>query len=119
MTVSKFFVTFASVATFIALPSVAFAGGSSGCHFHGSTPAPEKTVLECAAKRLDTLTSTGKIDSSWKEKTHESIEAVEVKSGKEWKVTYADPQAKDAKKSKLYLFFSQAGNFLAANHSGE
>jgi Family of unknown function (DUF6488) len=102
-----------------ALPIPALAGGNSGCHFHGSTPANEKVVLECASKRVDTLAANGKIDGAWKGKTHEKIEMIEVKRGKEWKVTYADPAAKDAAKSKLYLFFSHSGNFLAANHTGE
>jgi len=119
MTVSKALATLIAPVAFLAMPHLAIAGGSSSCHFHGSTPAPEKTVLECAAKRLDTLASKSKIDPLWKGKTHDSIEVVEAAKGKEWKVTYADPQAKDAAKTKLYLYFSHSGNFLAVNHTGK
>ncbi|MCA2959361.1 MAG: hypothetical protein IOD12_03855 [Silvanigrellales bacterium] len=97
----------------------AFAGENSSCHFHGSKPAEEATVLQCAAKRIEMLISRGKIDAAWKGKRHDTVEVVEAKTGKEWKLTYSDPQAKDATKTKLYLYFTQVGNFLAANHSGK
>ena len=119
MTISKAIATLIVPVARFATPPLAFAGGSSSCHFHGSTPAPEKTVLECAAKRLDTLASKSKIDPLWKGKTHDSIEVVEAAKSKEWKVTYSDPQAKDAAKTKLYLYFAHSGNFLAANHTGK
>ena len=105
-------------ASVIAMPS-AFAGGDSSCHFHGSTPAVEATVVKCASKQIDTLVSKGKVEAVWKGKSHDTIEVVEAKKGKEWKVTYSDPQAKDATKTKLYLYFALSGNFLAANHTGK
>ena len=100
------------------LPIVAFAGGSSSCHFHGSAPAEEKVVAECAKGRIEKLISSKKISETWNGKAHEKIELIEGKKGKEWKVTFSNSQEKDASKANLFLFFSHSGNFIAANHSG-
>lgn len=96
----------------------AFAGESSSCHFHGSKPAPESIVLGCAEKEKARLIAKGSIASTWRPVSHKSIEQVEGKNGKEWKVTYFDPTTADKEKSNLYMFFSIVGNFIAANFTG-
>jgi Family of unknown function (DUF6488) len=102
------------------LSTNALASAGSSCHFHGNQPAAESTVVECAIKKKESLLEKGKLDISWKAISHEKIEQISSKKGKkEWKLTYTDSTAKDPKKSKLYLFFSNEGNFLAANHTGE
>jgi hypothetical protein len=101
----------------LAGPALADKGGS--CHFHGSTPAKEKTVLTCAAQRKDALVASGKLDASWKTVRHEKLEQVEGKKGKEWKVTFKNSAAPDKDKQSLYVFLSAPGNVLAANHSGK
>lgn len=103
----------------IASASWAFAGESSSCHFHGSKPASEATVLGCADKEKARLVEKGTIASAWKEIPHKSIEQVEGKNGKEWKVTYSDPSSTDTQKANLYMFFSIVGNFIAANFTGK
>jgi hypothetical protein len=50
---------------------------------------------------------------------HDKIEVVEGKKGKEWKVSFKDPAAKDKSKETLYIFFTVTGNFIAANHTGQ
>lgn len=98
----------------------AFASGSSSCHFHGKAEAAEAAVLECAALKKNSLIESKKIEVSWKEIKHEKIEKVTMKSGKmEWKLTFKNPQTKEASKSSLYMFFSLPGNFLASNFTGE
>ena len=97
----------------------AFADKGSSCHFHGSKPAAEETVLTCAAQRKDSLVSSGKLDSSWKAVKHEKIEQVDGKKGKEWKVTFKNPQVTDASKQTLYVFLSLPGNVVAANFTGK
>jgi hypothetical protein len=97
----------------------AFADKGSSCHFHGSTPAKEETVLMCAAQRKDTLATSGKIDASWKAVKHDKIEQVDGKKGKEWKVTFKNPAATDKDKQTLYVFLSAPGNVLAANFTGK
>jgi hypothetical protein len=92
-------------------------GGS--CHFHGSKPAAEATVLGCAAQRRDNLVKAGKLEASWSAVKHDTIALVDGKKGKEWKVAFKDPAAKDPAKATLYMFFTPVGNFIAANFTGQ
>ena len=103
----------------LALGAPAFADQGSSCHFHGSTPAKEETVLNCAAQRKDALVASGKIDASWKGVKHEKVEQIDGKRGKEWKVTFKNPAATDKDKQALYVFLSAPGNVLAANFTGK
>ena len=98
-------------------PAMASEGGS--CHFHGSKPAAEATVLGCAQQRKEALVKAGKIEASWQAVKHDKVEAVDGKKGKEWKVTFKDPAAKDKSKETLYIFFTAPGNFIAANFTGQ
>ena len=92
-------------------------GGS--CHFHGKKPAAEATVSGCALQRKDNLVKAGKLDAAWSAVKPVSIEAVDGKKGKEWKVTFKDATAKDKSKETLYMFFTLPGNFIAANFTGQ
>jgi hypothetical protein len=100
----------------MATPVAASEGGS--CHFHGNKPAEEKIVVGCAIQRKDGLVAGGKIDAAWKAVKHDKAEQVDGKKGKEWKVTFRDPAAKDKAKDTLYVFFTLPGNFIAANFTG-
>lgn len=95
------------------------AGGGGDCHFHGSAPAKEETVTMCAAKRKAALIDKGKIDASWKDVQQISIEQVDGKKGKEWKVSFKNAAASDKTKETLYMFFAANGNFIASNFSGK
>ncbi len=99
------------------LPARADEGGS--CHFHGSKPAAESVVLGCAKQRKQALVKSGKLEPSWQALPHSAIEQVEGKKGKEWKVAFKDPAAKDKAKETLYMFFTVTGNFIAANFTGK
>ena len=103
--------------TMVAPPVLA--GGSSRCHFHGSKPATEETVLRCADMHKARLIENGKIESAWASVKHESVQQIDAKEGKkEWKVTFKDAAAKDKTKETLFMFFSVTGNFLASNFTG-
>ena len=108
----------AFVACFAAT-SVTFAGEDSSCHFHGSKPAAESTIVSCANQRKDALVKNGKIGGSWKTIKHDQLALVDGQKGKEWKITFKDAAAQDKTKENLYMFFTQSGNFIAANHSGK
>jgi len=97
----------------------AFASEGGSCHFHGSKPAAEATVIGCATQRKDALVKSGKLQPSWSAVKLEKIETVEGKKGKEWKVTFKDAAAKDKSKETLYMFFSPPGNFIASNFTGQ
>jgi Family of unknown function (DUF6488) len=102
----------------LATPARADAGGS--CHFHGSKPAAEATVLGCAAQRKDKLVKDGKLDATWQPLKHDKAELVDGKKGnKEWKVSFKHPAPKDPAQATLYMFFTPTGNFIAANFSGQ
>lgn len=106
------------VAVFAAAPS-ALAAEGSGCHFHGDKPANEATMVGCASQRKDALVARGKIDKSWQAVKHDKAEMAEGAKGKEWKVSFKDPAAKDKTKETLYIFFTLPGNFIAANFTGK
>jgi hypothetical protein len=91
----------------------------SGCHFHGNKAASSETVAGCALQRKEILIKNGKIDKSWQPISQDKIEQVEGKKGKEWMVTFQDPNAKDKTKETLYMFFTTTGNFIAANFTGK
>jgi hypothetical protein len=100
-------------------PATSFADPGGSCHFHGSKPAAESTILKCAYQRKDTLVKSGKLDKSWGPIKHESITYVDGKKGKEWKVLFANLGASDNTKTNLFMFFTPPGNFIAANHTGQ
>ena len=104
-------------ATWIGQPAMASEDG--GCHFHGNKPAAESTIVGCAQQRKEALVKAGKIDASWQAIKHNKVEAIDGKKGKEWKVTFNDPAAKDKSKATLYVFFTAPGNFIAANFTGQ
>lgn len=98
----------------------AFASGGGECHFHGSKPAAEATVVKCADQQKERLVKKGTIEGTWSSIQHSSIEQVDVKNGKkEWKLTFKNSAAKDKAKETLYMFFSIPGNFLATNFTGK
>jgi len=49
----------------------------------------------------------------------ESITTIDGEKGKEWKIVIKNPASNDKAKATLYLFFSENGNFIAANHTGK
>ena len=114
----KLIVTAASLATLV-LASPTFASEGGSCHFHGNTPAKEAVIIDCASQRKNTLAGNGKIDAAWRALKHDKIEQVNGKKGKEWKVTFKDPAAKDKTKETLFVFFTLPGNFIAANFTGQ
>jgi hypothetical protein len=109
--------TFALVFAFAATPALADEG--SKCHFHGSKPAAESSVLGCANERKAALIKQGKLEASWSDIQPGKPEQIDGKKGKEWKLTFKNPAAKDKAKETLYMFYTLPGNFVAANHTGQ
>ena len=113
--------TYASAVAALAfvLGGPAWADGAGSCHFHGNKPAAQETVVGCAQQRKAALVKSGKLDPAWQSIKQDAIDSVDSKKGKEWKVTFKDPAAKDKAKETLYMFFTPAGNFIAANFTGQ
>jgi len=98
----------------------AFAGADASCHFHGSKPAAEATVVQCATQYKDRLVEGGKLEKSWQAVSKvDKLEPVDGKRSKEWKSSFKNPAAPDKTKDTLYLFYTLPGNFVAAHHSGQ
>lgn len=109
-----------SLTSFLVLfPATSNADPGGSCHFHGSKPAAESTILKCAYQRKESLVKSGKLDKSWGPVKHDSITYVDGKKSKEWKVSFVNLEAQDATKTNLFMFFTPPGNFIAANHSGQ
>ena len=100
-------------------PATALADKGGSCHFHGSKPATEAVVIDCATQRREALVGSGKLEKSWQRVNPDRPELVDGKKGKEWRVTFKDPAAKDKGKETLYMFFTAPGNFIAANFTGQ
>jgi Family of unknown function (DUF6488) len=109
-----------STSLIISLASTtAFADKGGSCHFHGSKPAAEATVVGCADARRDALVKSGKLHSSWSGIKHDKIEQIDGKKGKEWKLSYKNSASPEKDKQALYMFYTAPGNFIAANHTGQ
>ena len=108
-----------SLITFLVVSKSSMAGPGDGCHFHGSKPAAESVILKCANQRKVSLVKSNKLDKSWETINHSSIDLVEGKKGKEWKVVYKNLNIPDKSKINLYMFFTPPGNFIASNYTGQ
>jgi len=115
----KNFIQILTLALAITSSQSVFAGAGEDCHFHGNKPAAKETVLKCADKRMERLIARGKLDAGWKAIPAESITTIDGEKGKEWKIVIKNPASNDKAKATLYLFFSENGNFIAANHTGK
>jgi hypothetical protein len=113
----RYLLVAAALAVF-GLSSPVAAGPGGTCHFHGSKPAADAVVIDCATQRRDELIGKGKLDKNWQSAKAEKAELVDGKKGKEWRVTFKDAAAKDKSKETLYMFFTPPGNFVAANFTG-
>lgn len=100
--------------------TAAYAGADASCHFHGSKPAAQAAVIQCATQYKDKLVEGGKLEKSWQAVAKvDKLEQVDGKRSKEWKLSFKNPDATDKAKDTLYLFYSLPGNFIAANHTGQ
>ena len=109
----------ATLVAAVAPSTLAVAGPGGSCHFHGAKPASDTVVVDCANQRKEALIATGKLDKGWQDVKLEKAELVDGKKGKEWRVTFKNPGAKEKAKDTLYLFFTAPGNFIAANFTGQ
>lgn len=109
----------AAMVAAVSATGLATAGPGGSCHFHGSKPASDTVIIDCASQRRDSLVADGKLDKAWRSIKIDKAELVDGKKGKEWRVTFRDDTAKDKSKKTLYLFFTAPGNFIAANFTGQ
>ncbi len=116
---NKFLMVTIMMTTCWSITDRASAAESSSCHFHGNKAATPDTVADCAIQRKAILIEKGKIDRSWQLIPQDKLEQVDGKKGKEWLVTFKNPNARDEAKGTLYMFFTPTGNFIGANFTGK
>lgn len=115
----KFLMVSIMTVSCLSVADIALAAESSSCHFHGNKAAAPDTVASCAMRRKEILIEKGKIDKSWQPIQQDKLEQIDGKKGKEWRVTFKNPNSKDEVKGALYMFFTPTGNFIAANFTGK
>lgn len=101
-----------------ASPAMAGSGHDHG-HGHSHGPVNEHTVANKATKKVKSLATAGKIDSSWAGIKPSSLEQKTYSGQKEWVITFNNDKVKDKSKKTLYLFYSLDGNYIAANYTGQ
>jgi hypothetical protein len=115
----KIYISMVGLLASLTFANTSFAGPGESCHFHGSKAAPESVILKCADLRKQSLIKSGKLDKSWEPIKHSSIDLVDGKKSKEWKVVFKNSAIQDKTKVNLYMFFTPPGNFIATNHTGQ
>jgi hypothetical protein len=84
---------------------------------HGDEISRDQAVQR-ATTEVERLAEQGKIEKSWRiEARLESAETADRSSGQEWVVVFGNAKA-PAPQSKLYVFLSLTGEYLAANFTG-
>jgi hypothetical protein len=94
----------------------AFAGAG---HDHGpASHISEAQAIERANSIIARLIKHEQLESSWNAAPCMGAKKKEGKAGPEWVVTFNNADVKDTAKQNLYVFFSLAGKYLAANFEG-
>ena len=78
-----------------------------------------KLEAEDAAKRIVTdMVRQKAVDPSWTTAQVVQAERNTRDRRQEWVITLSNPQAADPTKQTLYVFLSNTGGYIAANHTG-
>ena len=89
---------------------------------HGNGHSHEDLSIDAAkltaAKKLNELALTGKIDKSWVGIKPSKIEQKAPDFAMEWVVFFKNEKIKDTSKQTLYLFFSLDGDFIVFSYDG-
>jgi hypothetical protein len=103
----------------VAVPSVpAFA--HPGGHGEEEQPTISRAAAEAKAKEVvKTMIGRNILEASWGPLAPASADLREgTTGGIEWVVVFKNPTAKDPAKRTLYVYLSNDGAYLAANHTG-
>lgn len=92
--------------------------GSGHTHSHAQTPANQETVEKNAEKVLVSLAERKKLDGSWASITAASAEKKQFNGRSEWVVIFINDNIADTNKQKIYVFMTLAGEYIAANYTG-
>ncbi|MCF6226301.1 MAG: DUF6488 family protein [Xanthomonadales bacterium] len=109
--------TFVLSLLLFASPVMAGVGHDHG-HSHAQTSVDQKVAEENADAVIASFVEKGKIDKSWASIKVSSAEKKEFNERTEWVLIYINEEITDADKQKLYVFLTEAGEYIAINYTG-
>jgi hypothetical protein len=112
----KFILSFTTVIV-LSFAGQAFAGAG---HSHGvSEPISKEQATQKAEAVKQQLVGSNQVPSEWQGVEAGSPQQRSTSAGNLWVVEYANPQAADENKAKLFVFVDEFGKPVGANHTGE
>lgn len=90
--------------------------GHDHSHDHEISEARAVTV---AREAVTNLVKKSKLDSTWNEAAHVSVDRKAFGDSAEWVVSLRNTSSADKTKHNLYVFISLKGKYLAANFTGK
>jgi hypothetical protein len=87
-------------------------------HGHSHEPATQEQAEHSANDIVLKLVENGKIESSWKSTPVNEARKKKFGDTMEWVITFTNEKVADPEKQTLYIFLSLAGEYIAANFSG-
>jgi len=112
----KFILSFTTVIV-LSFTGQAFAGAG---HSHGvSEPISKEQATQKAEAVKQQLVGSNQVSSEWQGVEAGSPQQRSTSTGNLWVVEYANPEAADENKAKLFVFVDEFGKPVGANHTGE
>ena len=93
--------------------------GSGHDHGHSHEPVNQQQAEQTASQVLATFVGKGVLEKSWGDIKVDKAEQKQFGDNLEWVVSYKNETASDPDKRTLYIFMTLAGEYLAANYTGE
>jgi len=87
-------------------------------HSHAKAQVKQATAQKNAQKIVASLVERKKLNKSWASAPVKSAEKKVFDDRKEWVIVFVNDKVTDSKKKKLFVFLSLAGEYIAANHTG-
>lgn len=88
-------------------------------HNHAHEPVTQQQAEQQASRVVSALINKGVIENSWTSVKVDKSEKKTFGGNQEWVVSYKNAAVSDPKKSTLYIFLNVAGEYIAANYTGQ
>lgn len=99
-------------------PLTALAAGGHG-HSHGPVEISKAQAEKISSYRVAELVLALEIHESWADIAPSTAEKTKIGNSTEWVVVYDNDDTPDADKTKLFVFLSSTGEYIAANFTGK
>lgn len=105
-----------SLALLLAAPVSAFAHPEDEVFVQRS---PQLMAASRAGYVVETMTTRGVIEASWRNLSPASVVQRQRNGAAEWVVTYRNDAIANPARPTLYVMLTPAGDYIAANYTGE